>query len=153
MPDSSEPKARTTAADLRKEVLSAQERFNYFFLTLNGSAITFALVRTESQHPAIWMIPVAVAIACWGAGFYFGCEHLLLKIKIILGNLQYLTIKGGAKSNPAAKFETAETAMQQLRANAESDNERSRSYGRRQYGLFLIGAVFYIVAHVQRLFS
>jgi len=137
--------------DVYRSILAWQERFAYFFLAASGSAITFALVRTEGQPPSPWMIPVGLAVICWGASFWLGCEHILSKSKALLRNWKALSIEEGSEPITKAHPELVQPALDRFAADAKRDDERTRATGRSQYLLFLLGAIFYLVGHVQHL--
>lgn len=136
--------------EVYRAINAAQERFNYFFLAASGSAIVFALGRTEGQVVACWMLPVVIAIVLWGVSFFLGSEHLLFKSKIMLINLRSLEIEKGANPTVATNSELKGPALRKLREEADKENAKSRRYGRAQYLTFLAGAVFYLLGHIQR---
>lgn len=139
---------RGIRAEIYKATIATQERFAYFFLAASGSAIAFALLRTEGQIPRVWMLPVCLALVCWGISFYLGCEHLLSRSKVLIANWRVLDMQAGA---PDAKNELQVEAATRLQQAAERDNANSRRFGRWQYYLFLLGAIFYVLGHIQRL--
>jgi len=151
----SEVESTRQAGNMRQEVyrtiLATQERFAYFFLAASGSAIGLAIAQTRDGPLACWMLPMGVAVLCWGVSFYLGCEHLLFKARILIANWRTLDIEQGTHPITASNPELAQPALERLRKNAESDNAMSRRYGRGQYVLFLLGAVSYLLGHVQRL--
>jgi hypothetical protein len=153
--DTDDSKSNGTANNMRPEIyrtiLAGQERFAYFFLTASGSAIALAFLKTEGQVPACWMIPIGLAVLCWGISFYRGCEHVLHQRKVLLANWKTLDITSGTEPTTRANPEMAQPAVERLRDRAMQDNDASRRYGRQQYVLFLLGAVFYALAHVQHL--
>jgi hypothetical protein len=155
MNETSDGKGAKAAASMRQEIyrtiLAGQERFAYFFLAASGSAIAFAFIRTDGHSPACWMLPIAVAVLCWGLSFYRGCEHLLFQRKVLLANWKTLNIQGGMEPLTSGDPTLAASALERLRENADKDNRESRAYGRQQYVLFLLGALFYGLGHVQHL--
>lgn len=136
-----------------RTVLARQERFAFFFLAASGSAIGLALAKTDQGPPAVWMMPVGLAVVCWGVSFYLGCEHLLHQVRVVLANFRTLDIEQGTEPITASNPELAQPALERLRANADRDNVTSRRFGRGQFVAFLLGAVFYVLGHVQRICS
>lgn len=125
--------------ELSKIALAAFERLTYSILAASGSAIAFALFQTTGQKPALWMVPVAVAILAWGLSFYWGCEHLVAQRGAVMAN--------------AARLQGGGEGAESLLAQWTAFNQRSREHAQMQYGAFIVGAGFFVVSHIQRLFS
>lgn len=84
------------SSDVYKAVSASQERFAFFILAASGSAIAFALIRTERGPIALWMCPVALAIVLWGISFWSGANHILTRHEIFFMNLQLLKVEEGS---------------------------------------------------------
>src|SRR5262249_11667135 len=134
-----------------RAILALQERFAYFFLAASGSAIAFAIVRTEGLPVASWMIPIGVAVLCWGLSFWQGCELLRSKTSTLLRNWKSLEIRNGGEPITTTNPELAAPARERLASDAAQDKKKTRSSGRAQYVLFLLGAASYLAGHILRL--
>ena len=106
--------------ELYQRILATQERFAYFFLAASGSAIAFALVRTEDQPPARWMLPVGVALVCWGVSFTSVSGRAPpVQGEVLLGNWKSLDVQQGTERITASNPSLVEPALERLRTKAE----------------------------------
>lgn len=133
--------------------LQSQERFVYFITTGDAAAIAFALVRTEGQLPALWMIPVALAVAIWALSFLAGCHFILTRQRVLLANFEMLKL--GEGTHPLATTRpdlvgAAEAALKQKRDEFANENKLN---GRLQYWSFVAGMLCFAGGHVWRIFS
>lgn len=132
---------------------ASQERYAYFFLAAAGSAIGFAVVRTEDTAAHGWMVPVGVAVALWGASFYSGCQHLLYRGSNLRANVALLEIRQGRDPEVGTDPRMIEAAASGVMEAVDKNAKNQHAYGRGQYYLFLAGAGCYLLGHVWRIFS
>jgi hypothetical protein len=139
------------ARDVYKVASASQERFAFFILAASASAIAFAIVRTEDQALAPWLIPVGAAIVSWALSFLAGAEHVLARHEVFFLNLQLLRVQEGTDPVAGADLTKQQVIAAFIEEKANRKNGAARRLGRAQYLLFLFGAILYVIGHVMRL--
>lgn len=136
-----------------RHVRAAQERFTYFFLTAAGSAVVFAILRTELS-PFSWSLwPLLLALLLWGLSFLFGSKYLLSKISTLINNLILLQVAAGTDPLVGTDPIRQKFASDALQKEIEENIGRGARFGKWQYRLFLLGALFYLIWHVSMMVS
>jgi hypothetical protein len=134
---------------LQKQHHEIQNKYRSLLLAVAASAIALSLKRTMNSKITYSMIPLAFAILLWGLSFVFGCRHSLYIESNIYNNLQLLLVQEG-KHPEVVGYHPAEieAAAQGIRDAMECNNKRAMSYGRWQFRLLVIGALFFIGWHI-----
>ena len=101
------------------------------------SAIGFSIHETSDRSYSASLIPIGVAIVCWGLSFYFGIQHNHARQKAIAANI--------------GSFVAVEMGREDLQNHAnELFKQHSRKSGKNyltQLYLILAGAVLYVFGH------
>ncbi len=80
---------------LHGQLTAAQSKDAYFLLAAAASAIAWALNRTAGQPLTYTQVPLAIAVACWGLSFFFGCKYVAWLSAVLRANAALLAILQG----------------------------------------------------------
>ncbi|WP_092600642.1 hypothetical protein [Ralstonia sp. 25mfcol4.1] len=137
--------------ELYKQLNTINEKQTYFLLAAAGTAIGFAVQKTEGQLLSWWLTPVALSILCWGASFYYGCCHVAAWQNAMVYNSNALELEAGShrslRDGPAPRY----SAMEFSFALQDVAYEKAHRYKRAQFFLLVWGAVLFVVWHVLRI--
>lgn len=129
-----------------------RDKYAYFLLAAAGSALAFAVQKTDGLMLRWNMIALAGAAISWIASFYFGCQRLSASHESLGANYRYLRMAEEVASEhkfiPAYDEVQAEI-MKELMGHAN----RSATYSRRQFQLLVTGVVFFLIWHVWTLYA
>ena len=106
--------------ELYKQHRVGQDKYAYFLLAVAASAVGFAVQKTTGVGVQWSQLPLAVATGLWVMSFFFGCKHLLWSQAALTANIDLI-------KNMLSK---------------------AMFYGKWQFLLLVIGAVFFLVWHV-----
>ena len=128
---------------------AAMARYAYFLLAVAVVAIAYALSATRYSDLAPSEIPLGLAVLCWFASFYYGCQH----VESHFNSLRFTALlrqarDGGAPADPETKLPTPEAAEKALRRA----NSRMLQTGRLQFRLLILGGLFYLGWHLMEMF-
>jgi hypothetical protein len=129
-----------------------RDKYAYFLLAAAGSALAFAVQKTDSLTLHWSMMPLACSAILWIASFYFGCKRLLASQEAMRMNYGLLQM---ASEIPA--IQKALPMYQEVRKEftdaVDSHNIRSTTYAKRQFIFLIVGVAFFIAWHVWAIFA
>lgn len=131
-------------SNLHKSHQAGQEKYTYFLLAASGTAIGFAVQKTEGLTLSWWLLPVAASTLFWAASFYCGCKNIDWVHCSIGANYNLLQLKQGIHPSQPQHSYHLEVAVNGVRAALESNVSKSGFYGRWQFRFLISGAVFFI---------
>lgn len=119
---------------LHREV---QQKYVYFLLAAAGACVGFSLTQTKGMPLSLELLPIGVAVALWGASFYFGCRQIQALDVALAINFQQLVSKGKGLTDSSYS-----------QAALRKQSEMSKRMVKRQLGFFIVAAFFYVVGHI-----
>ncbi len=139
--------------EVYRQYRTSQDKFAYFILAAAGTAIGFAIHRTEGMRLSWWMIPLGVAVLCWGVSFWAGCLHLQYMASSLYANMGLLKVQAGRHENlpPNPTPQVLKIAAQGIGDAIEFNGKKTASYAWLQFRSLLVGAVFFIAWHISTL--
>lgn len=139
-------------SEARQEVYrqhrTAQDKYTYFLLAVTAAATGFSVQRTTGSTLEWSMIPLGLAVLCWGASFYCGCRHLQYVNATIVANLTLLDVELGIHPEVPKRSDYVQAAADVVREVMESDSRKSSRLANAQYRFLVIGAILFIAWHV-----
>jgi len=94
--------------DLYKSLRETQEKYIYFILAANGSAIGFTVQLIVSKNVSQYLWVLFIAVLCWGVSFYLGCKYLLTTMMALSHNIK------ATKSNDANFHQSYPNVMDKI---------------------------------------
>jgi hypothetical protein len=134
--------------ELHKQHTAAQDKYTYFLLAAAGAAIGFAVQKTEGMKLSWWLLPVAAAILCWGASFYYGCKNLEWVHTAIRANVTLLQLRAGIHPNQPQHPSLVPVAMSGTGQAFDKSIEKASFFAKWQFRLLVSGGVCFIVWRV-----
>src|ERR1700745_3751262 len=77
---------------LVKKIADAQQKYIYFILAANGSAIGFTVQLIISKNITTHLWGLFLAIIIWGLSFFSGCKFLLGSVNVMAWELYHYNI-------------------------------------------------------------
>ncbi|MEJ2794365.1 hypothetical protein WAE56_13200 [Iodobacter sp. LRB] len=131
--------------NLHKAHQTGQEKYTYFLLAAAGTAIGFAVQKTEGLPLSWWLLPVALAAVCWGISFHFGCKNITWVQTSIMANYSLLQLRQGSHPEQPSPQELESAAIPGVKSALKQNGKKAQFYGIWQFRLFVAGAIFFIV--------
>lgn len=141
--------SREDLREVHRALREAQTRYAYFLLAAAAAAIGVAANQTQTAALASAHIPLGVAVAMWGASFYFGCRHLVDVGSALYANVQLLRLEAGLLGGN--QYEIA-AASQEIRGAPNARSESSNRNAKRQFRWLVAGAVSFILWDVGQMY-
>ncbi|HMG66370.1 MAG TPA: hypothetical protein VK588_01750 [Chitinophagaceae bacterium] len=117
--------------ELSKRFGDSQQKYIYFILAANGSAIAFTIQLIISKNITLHLLILFLAILTWGISFFLGCKHLLGSLSMLRMSLTSASIK-----NPTIK--------QGLEDKYAEVNTKAIKYFDWMFRLLMLGMVIFI---------
>lgn len=134
--------------ELHRQHRTSQDKYTYFLLAAAASAVALTVNRTEGMVLHWSMLPLGIAVICWGLSFYFGCRHLGYVSSNISANYKLLQVEAGEDPEIGHHPEMIEAASQGIRQAIESNSEHANFLGHWQFRMLIAGALFYLGWHI-----
>lgn len=130
--------------ELYKQHQTSQDKYTYFLLAAAGAAIGFAVQKTEGLHLSWWLLPVGLAIVCWGISFYYGCKNVNWVQTTIYANYSLLQLKAGVHPEQPPHPQLTEAAIAGVRNAIATNAANAQFFGIWQFRMLIAGAIFFI---------
>jgi hypothetical protein len=131
---------------------AAQEKYIYFILAAAGAAIALVLNQTKDSKLEWAMLPLGLAVLCFGLSFIFGCQHLRYVESILYANYDLLRVEAGFHPMTGRHPQRIEVASAGIRDAIEGNSEKSVRYARWQFHALIGGALLFIIWHVLEMY-
>ncbi|HEY6896128.1 MAG TPA: hypothetical protein VI279_02620 [Rhodocyclaceae bacterium] len=130
--------------ELYKQHQASQDKYTYFLLAAAGAAIGFAVQKTEGLHLSWWLLPVGLAIVCWGVSFYYGCKHVTWVQTAIYANYHLLQLKAGVHPEQPPHPQLTQAAVAGVSQAITTNVANAQFFGIWQFRMLIAGAIFFI---------
>ena len=130
----------------------SQTRYTYFLLAAAGGGIALAVNQTMNHEIAWSHAPLALAVACWGLSFYFGCRQNAYVVSHLYSNGELLRVETGRHPLAGSHPEAIAIGSQAIRKAMERDSERANVRGTFQFRFLVGGAVLFLAWHVLQMY-
>lgn len=139
-------------SDLKQQIADqlhqAQAKYTYFLLAASASGIALAVQRTDGQ-PLNWShVLLGVAVSLWGASFFAGCRNRGYFSSTLYSNIALLQLQDGSHPETPTHQEAVAAACEGVLAAAESNSASGSTWGKWQFRLLIIGALFFLAWHI-----
>jgi hypothetical protein len=140
------------ASELEKLIASqlaeSQSKYTYFLLAAAASAIALVVKRTAGTTLNLQMIPLGLAVVCWGWSFFSGCRNRAYFNSTLYANAALLKIQNGNHPEVPNHLEYIEAACNGVRSAAENNSSKANFWGHMQFRSLVTGAIFFLIWHV-----
>jgi hypothetical protein len=126
--------------ELRRDLLNLDDKHTYFLLGAAGTAIGFAITRSESSQVDLYATALAFAFALWGTSFISGCMVIKRTRSLFAANRIYLDIL-----KPFPEIEARENVKKIGKEQLEPLGRNVEWWRDLQYQTLLGGAAAYLV--------
>jgi len=134
--------------EMYKQHHAGQDKYTYFLLATTAAAMAFAVQKTEGLLLSWWLLPVGLAIVCWGVSFFFGCKHLVWVQTAIQANYNLLQLRQGVHPEQPPHPQYTEAAKRGVETALDSNIKDAQFYGVWQFRALILGAMFFIAWRV-----
>lgn len=134
--------------ELFRQHRAGQDKYTYFLLAAAASGIAFA-VRSTTGAILHWsLIPIGMAVFCWGLSFFHGCRYLQYIGSNLYANFHLLKVhRGQGPSGPLVLWQAQAAAEGIGEAMKENQEIAGRHYDK-QFRYLISGAVLFVAWHV-----
>jgi hypothetical protein len=129
--------------ELYKQHHASQDKYTYFLLAAAGAAIGFAVQKTEGLCLTWWLLPVGLAIVCWGISFYSGCKNLTCAQNAIYANHHFLQLNDSIPSGQPTP-QSANIAISTTSQAMTKNLKEAQFFAIWQFRMLIVGVVFFI---------
>lgn len=136
--------AHNQAMELNKERRALNEKHTYFLMASAGACIGFAMTQVKDL---IWMhehAALGVALACWGASFWFGCLHIFSVYGHLGANIELLNVSAGVGEYSQVDPNWRHEASVSLKEILGEEAGRGLWAAKFQYLLLILGVAGYV---------
>lgn len=134
--------------EVYRQFRTSQEKYIYFLLAADASAIAYALNRAEGKSLTIFLIPWGLSLLLWGLSFIFGCTHIMYLTSNLFANVTLIEVQKGEHPDAGQNPQVINAASEGIRSAMDYNDKKSTLYGRLNFILFLAGIFAYIVWQV-----
>lgn len=140
------------ASELEKQIANqlteAQSKYTYFLLAAAASAIALVVQRTTGETLNWKMLPLGLAVICWGWSFFSGCRNRAYFCSTLYANAALLKIQNGTHPEVPNDPDYIEAAYSGVRSAAENNSTKANFWGNMQFRALIAGAMFFLAWHV-----
>lgn len=129
-----------------------QTKYAYFLLGVAASAIAVAVHFTENREAQWSLIIWGLAVLSWALSFYSGCKHLAYSEVVVFSNIEFLRIRSGMHPEVGTDPVVMQAASQGINDAIETNVNRGKAWASAQFGLLVLGGVFFVIWHVVEMF-
>jgi hypothetical protein len=134
-------------AEVAKQLHEAQGKYTYFILAVTAASMAFSIRMTDGDSLARNHFLLGAALLCWGGSFFAGCKNREHHGATLFANLALLDLGDGTHPNTPPNNNMREVAMEGVLQAAEQNSTNANTWGRRQFRLLVLGAVFFLAWH------
>jgi hypothetical protein len=130
-----------------RQFANAQEKYDYFLMSVAAAAIAFAVHRTSGMSLDWFMIILGIAITLWAISFLAGCRRRNYIGSNFYANMDLLRVQNGVHPEVGMHPEKIKAASQGIINAMEHNSNRASFWANVQLHSLIIGAVIFIVWH------
>ncbi len=134
--------------EIAKQLHDAQAKYTYFILAVAASGIALAVQRTTGDALSWIHLPLGLAVLSWAASFFAGCRNRDYFSTTLFANLAGLQLEDGTHPETPSHPQARATAYEGVRQAAESNSASASFWGKMQFRLLVLGALFFLAWHV-----
>jgi len=137
--------------EIYKQHSTGENKYTYFMLAVGASAIAFSVEKTTGLKLSWSMLPLGMAVICWGVSFYCGCKNVHWVQISILANYNLLQLQKGVHEKQPNHPQLLEVAISKVNSALESNINNATLYAKWQFNALIIGAGFFLVWHIMEM--
>jgi hypothetical protein len=137
--------------DLYLQHLAGRDKYTYFLLAAAGSALAFAVQKTDARTLTWSMVPLALAGLSWALSFYFGCKNVSWVQSVLYANLSLLQLKGGVHPRQPDNPDLG-AAVSGVNEALGRNAERAAFCAKWQVRFLVWGAILFLGWHVLEMY-
>ena len=138
--------------EIVKQLREGQNKYTYFIFSITIASIAFAINISSNLALSYYHIPLGIALLSWSYSIYSGFKYIRLVHSTLYANVHYLRALRGEmqeiQSNPA----TQEPIIIGITQAMENNSEEGSKSSERQLKFFFIGALFFVIWHVLKMY-
>ena len=134
--------------EIYKQHREVQNKYNYFLLAVAAAAIALSLKRTTDSKIVYSMIPLALAVLSWGLSFFCGCRRSIYAEVNLYANFELLKTQKGEHPKVGNNPQMIAAGAQAIKDAMEYNDNKAKFYGKWQFRLLILGALFFISWHI-----
>jgi hypothetical protein len=136
--------ASETEIEIARALREVQTKHVYFLLTAAGAGVALAVNQTQGSGLTWSLLPLAIAVVCWGLSFVCGCWYVRGLASGLYGNSSLLEVQSGRHPMIGANPHKAQVVTAAIADALEEASQRGGRYFRCQFRLLATGAVLYV---------
>lgn len=133
---------------LHGQLTSSQNKYTYFILAFSASAIALVMKQTNTAVFSYSLIPLSVAILCWGGSFFAGCKNIHYTNSHMHANIEYLKIIQGTHPLVGNNHKSMSIAVDRISREMNINSNRANTFSIWQFRLAVYGGLSYIIWHL-----
>lgn len=133
---------------LHRQLRDVQDKYDYWLMTVAGSAIALAVHQTRDARLQYSLIPLGLAVLSWGVSFFAGCRRQLWLQVTLHANYHRLEIEAGIDPDAGTNTVLIAGGKKALERIINEKDSRAKWFARLQFSALIVGVLFYIAWHV-----
>ncbi len=134
--------------EMHRQLRTAQDKHTYFLLAVTAAAVAYAIKLTSNSTISFSMIPLAVAVLCWGISFFCGCHQLKYLSSSLYANYELLRVQKKEHPQCGSDPEIIAAASEGIKQAIESNSNKITFYANLQFRLLIAGAISFVTWHI-----
>ena len=124
-----------------------QNKYVYFLLAVAASGVAFAIQKSEGATAQWPLVPLALAVLCFGFSFFFGLRQLRWIGATLGANYTVLQLKNNVHAHQPQTDEELHYAIEAVTSTQNENRKKADTAGEWQIRLLFAGGIFFIVWH------
>jgi hypothetical protein len=133
--------------ELFRQHRESQDKYAYFMIAVAGSAIAFAIQKSESAEMTWPLLPLGLAILSFALSFCCGLKRLEWTSAALRANLAWLQLRRGTYPGQPPPGESTEAAISGTWSALEKNSEKAHVNSRWQMRWLFSGVVLFVIWH------
>ena len=134
--------------EIYKQFRTHQDKYAYFILAVSASAIAFSVQKTDNLLLEWSLLPLGLAVICWGYSFFCGCQFLRYIGSTLFANFELLKVQQGQHKELCKTPQHMQAASEGIKDGIKHNSKKTKTLGINQFRFLIAGAIFFITWHI-----
>ena len=134
--------------EIYKQLRTSQDKYTYFLLAIAAGAVAYSIRLTIDFTLSYKLIPLGIAVLCWGASFFFGCRQLSYINSTLYANFELFRVQRGEHPDAGTHPQIIAAASSGIMQAMESNSEKASLFAARQFHFLITGSILFLAWHL-----
>ena len=133
--------------EIFRQFVSAQEKYDYFLMSVAMASIAFAVHRTTGMLLDWFMTILGVAVTLWAISFIAGCRRRNYIGSNMFANMDLLKVQSSQHPLSGTHPQKIAAASEGIIEAMEKNSDKASFWAKVQLYSLIIGAIIFIIWH------